>query len=101
MNIEPYKIEKLDICDYEKCNNIWNMADCESTDKFRQEIESNNRNVFIFKINDEFIGEIAYVFDTGDSDYTIPNQRIYISRLIVKATHRNLGTQLASRYICF
>ncbi len=26
-----------------------------------------------------------------DKDYTIPNQRIYISRLIVKSTHRNQG----------
>lgn len=91
MNIKSYKIEKLNICDYEKCNNIWNMSDCELTNKFRQEIESLNRNVFIFKINDEFIGEIAYVLDTGDLDYTIPNRRVYISRLIVKTTHRNMG----------
>lgn len=86
-----YKIEKLDINDYEKCNNIWEMSKCEFTEKFRQEIENGNRTVFIYKTNEEFIGEIAYVLDMQDTDYTIPNQRIYISRLIVKPTHCNQG----------
>lgn len=86
-----YTIEKLDIKDYKKCSNIWNMSSCEFTEKFRKEIESNNRVVFIYKENGKFIGEIAYVFDMKDSDYTIPNKRIYISRLIVKSTHRNKG----------
>ncbi len=86
-----YKIEKLDIKDYEKCNNIWNMSQCEFTEVFRREIEETNRTVFIYKIDDEFIGEIAYVVNMQDSDYTIPGRRIYISRLIVKPTHRNQG----------
>ena len=86
-----YIIEKLNIKDYNKCNNIWNMEKCEFTEKFRQEIDNGNRVVYIYKINDEFIGEIAYVFDMNDADYTIPNQRIYISRLIVKKEYRNQG----------
>ena len=86
-----YTIEKLDINDYYQCHNIWNMEKCEFTEKFRQEIDNGNRVVYIYKINDEFIGEIAYVFDMSDADYTIPNQRIYISRLIVKKEYRNQG----------
>ena len=86
-----YIIERLNIKDYSKCNNIWNMEKCEFTEKFYQEIENGNRVVFIYKINDEFIGEIAYVFDMNDTDYTIPNKRIYISRLIVKKEYRNQG----------
>lgn len=86
-----HSIEKLDIKDYKKCNNIWNMKKCEFTEKFRHEIETGNRVVFVYKIKGKFIGEIAYVFDMNDSDYTIPNQRIYISRLIVKKEYRNLG----------
>lgn len=86
-----YTIEKLDIKDYKKCNNIWNMSACEFTEKFRKEIESNNRVVFIYKEKGKFIGEIAYVLQMNDSDYTIPEKRIYISRLIVKSTHRNKG----------
>lgn len=84
-------IERLNIKDYSKCNNIWNMEKFEFTEKFYQEIENGNRVVFIYKINDEFIGEIAYVFDMNDTDYTIPNQRVYISRLIVKKEYRNQG----------
>lgn len=86
-----YTIEKLDIKDYKKCNNIWNMKKCEFTEQFRREIESGNRVVFIYKIKGKFIGEIAYVFEMKDSDYTIPNQRIYISRLIVKKEYRKQG----------
>lgn len=89
--MKEYTIEKLDIKDYKKCNNIWNMKNCEFTEKFRREIEDGNRVVFIYKIKGKFIGEIAYVFDMNDEDYTIPNQRIYISRLIVKKEYRNQG----------
>jgi len=89
--MKNYVIEKLNVKDYSKCNNIWNMDDCELTETFYQEIKNKNRVVFVYKINDEFIGEVAYVFDMKDSDYTIPGRRIYISSLIVKSTHRNQG----------
>lgn len=89
--MHPYTIEKLDIRDYEKCNNIWNMASFPLTEQFRQEIIGGNRVVFIYKINGEFIGEIAYVLDNGDPDYTIPGRRVYLSRLIVKKEYRNRG----------
>ncbi len=89
--MKSYTIEKLDIKDYKKCSNIWNMKKCEFTEKFRREIGEGNRVVFVYKIKDKFIGEIAYVLDMNDSDYTIPNQRIYVSRLIVKKEYRNQG----------
>lgn len=84
--IEPLKPE-----DYRKCSNIWNMKNQPLTDKWFDEIKSGNRMVFIYKINGEFIGEGALVFDTCDSDYTIPNQRVYVSRMIVKKEYRNRG----------
>lgn len=89
--MDKYTIEKLDIRDYKKCNNIWNMKKCEFTKKFRREIEEGNRVVFVYRIKEKFIGEIAYVLDMNDNDYTIQNQRIYISRLIVKKEYRNQG----------
>lgn len=89
--MNSYKIERLDLGDYEKCNNIWNMRECEFTEKFRREIENGNRFVFIYKIDGEFIGEIAYVLDMNDPDYTIPDRRVYLSRLIVKNEYRNQG----------
>lgn len=84
-------IERLNPEDYQKCSNIWNMEKQTLAEKWREEIVSGNRIVFIYKINGEFIGEGALVFDTGDPDYTIPNKRVYVSRMIVKKEYRNCG----------
>lgn len=86
-----YIIEKLNISEYEKCNNIWDMSADPYTEPSRKEIETGNCVVCIYKVNGEFLGEIAYVLDMNDSDYTIPQQRIYLSRLIVKPEYRNNG----------
>ena len=32
------------------------------------------------------------MLDTGDSDYTIPKKRVYVSRMIVKKEYQNRGT---------
>ncbi|MGN0570493.1 MAG: GNAT family N-acetyltransferase [Candidatus Fimenecus sp.] len=84
-------IERLNPEDYPKCSNIWNMEKQLLAEKWREEIVSGNRIVFIYKINGEFIGEGALVLDTGDPDYTIPNKRVYVSRMIVKKEYRNCG----------
>ena len=87
MNIELLKIE-----DYSKCSNIWNMEKQSNlAARFLDELKSGNRVTYIYKDGDEFIGEISLVKDANDSDYTIPNQRIYISRLIVKKEYRRQG----------
>ena len=69
-----YNIEKLDINNYPKCNAIWDMQADPLTEKFRKEIESGNREVYICKENGNFIGEIACVYDMNDPDYTIPGK---------------------------
>lgn len=84
-------IEPLNPEDYHKCSNIWNMKSQPLADKWLDEIKSGNRLVFVYKINGEFIGEGALVFDTGDPDYTVPNRRVYVSRMIVKKEYRNRG----------
>lgn len=84
--IEPLKLEE-----YSKCSNIWNMKKQPLTEKWREEIARGNRLVFIYKINGEFIGEGALVIDTGDPDYTVPDKRVYVSRMIVKKEYRNRG----------
>ena len=86
-----YKIEKLNPQDYHKCNNIWNMENDPHTEPFYNEILSGNRIVYIYKINDEFIAEGALVIKNDDPDYTIPDIRIYLSRMIVKPEYRNKG----------
>ena len=84
-------IEPLDLSDYHKCSNIRNMNNLPMEEKFRNEIAVGNRLVFIYKINGKFIAEGSLVVDANDSDYTIPNQRVYISRMIVKKQYRNQG----------
>ena len=85
-------IEQLQIKDNEKRNNMWNMEkQKELADKFYQELLSGNRITYISKDGDEFIGEISLVKDMNDTDYTIPNQRVYVSHLIVKPKYRRQG----------
>ena len=88
------EIVKLNIADYYKCNTIWDMKKCPFTDEFYEEIKSGNRIVFIYKMDDVFIGEGALVLQKDG--YTIPYQRVYLSRLIVKKEYRNqgIGTQI-------
>ncbi len=84
-------IEQLNPEEYHKCSNIWNMKAQPLADNWLDEIKSGNRLVFIYKINGEFIGEGALVLDAGDPDYTVPNRRVYVSRMIVKKEYRNRG----------
>lgn len=85
-------IEQLQIKDNEKCNNIWNMKkQSELANKFYKDLLSGNRITYVCKNGDEFIGEISLVKDMNDTDYTIPNQRVYVSHLIVKPEYGRQG----------
>lgn len=85
-------IEILQLDDYDKCNNIWDMyKKKELADKFYQELFIGNRITYICKDGDKFMGEISLVKDMADSDYTIPEQRIYVSHLVVKPEYRYQG----------
>ena len=87
MNIELLQVEEFD-----KCNNIWNMKKQKAlAEKFRNELLSGNRITYVCKDGEEFIGEISLVKDMNDLDYTIPEQRVYISHLIVKHEYRRQG----------
>ncbi len=86
-----YEIKKIGIDEYSKCNNIWDMNKCEFTEKFKKQIIDGDRFVYIYKINSEFIGEGDLVINVDDFDYYVPNQRIYVSRMIVKKEYRNQG----------
>lgn len=89
--MQKYTIEQIGIDEYDKCNNIWNMKKCPFTEDFKKQIKKFDRLVFIYKINDEFIGEGDLVINNSDSDYFIPHKRIYVSRMIVKREFRNKG----------
>ncbi len=95
-NPEEIKIEPLMLEEYHRCSDIWNMKTQPLAEKWKEEIASGKRLVYIYKINGEFIGEGALVLDTGDADYTVTNRRVYLSRLIVKKEYRSrgIGSQL-------
>ncbi len=86
------EIELLPINDYDKCNNIWDMIKrSDLAEKYLSELKSGNRITYVCKDGDDFIGEISLVKDMNDTDYTIPNKRIYVSHLVVKPEYRRQG----------
>lgn len=87
-----YQIKRLTPEEYYKCSNIWAMDKNPKMAKmFYDELVSGNRITFIYFENNKFIGEGSLVFKNNDPDYTIPNKRIYLSRMIVKDEYRNRG----------
>jgi len=90
--MQEYEIVRLKPEDYQKCANIWNMDKRpELAKQFYYELLSGNRRIFVYVKNGEYIGEGAIVFEKNDSDYSIPERRIYFSRLVVKENFRNQG----------
>lgn len=87
------KIIKLESENYFKCSNIWDMDKNPARTKYwYDDMLSGNRIIFVYVEEGEYIGEGSLVLKRdGDPDYTIPNQRIYLSRMIVKAEYRNHG----------
>lgn len=86
------EIIELDIKNFEKCNNIWNMEkNKELKDRFYSELQNMNRITFVYTKDEEYIAEVSIVFNKNDEDYTIPGKRIYISRIIVKKDFRGKG----------
>ncbi|WP_414049591.1 GNAT family N-acetyltransferase [Macrococcus animalis] len=90
--MSQYQIKQLNLDEFELCENIWSKKENpEMIQTFYNQIASGNRLTFIYTENDEFIGEGSLVFSHHDGDYTIPNQRVYLSRMIVKEDYRNRG----------
>lgn len=89
-------IQILSPQDFKKCSNIWDMRkNKKMAETFYSEVVSGERITFVYTENDQFIGEASLVFDNKDRDYTIPNQRVYFSRLIVKKEKRRQGIGMA------
>lgn len=102
---ENFKIVRLNVEDFEKCSNIWDLKENENfTRKIYDELKSGNRVTFVYKDpqTEEFIGEISVVFNI-EKIYTIKNLRVYLSRLIVKDScrHKGIGTALCKHLFDF
>jgi ribosomal protein S18 acetylase RimI-like enzyme len=97
-----YKIERLKPKDFSKCGNIWDMSKKpDMARRFYRELVSGNRITFVYIRGDEFMGEASLMFDRNDPDYTIQGKRIYLSRMVVKKSHRRqgIGTALL-KHVC-
>ena len=87
-----YEIIKLKPEDYHKCANIWDMDKRpEMAKRFYDQLVSGNRVIYVYTVGGEYLGEGAIVFEKNDPDYSIPGQRLYFSRFIVKPEYRNTG----------
>ena len=76
--------------DFQKiCPDIWDTVKHEQfARQFERELYSGNRIAYIYQIDGENIAEISMVFDADDPDYTIEQQRAYISHLVVRTWQR-------------
>ena len=100
--MQNYEIIKLKPEDYDKCSNIWDMQRHSDMARiFFEQLVSGNRIIYVYAINGEYLGEGSLVIEQNDPDYSIPGQRIYFSRLVVKPEYRNqgIGTILID-YLC-
>ena len=87
-----YTIEKLLPENYDKCGNIWDMVKhAEAAKRYKNELLSGNRVIFVYIENGEYLGEGSLVLENDDNDYTIKDKRIYLSRMITKPEYRNKG----------
>lgn len=85
-------IIRLHLSDFDKCGSIWDMQkQGELAARFLREMREGIRTTYIYRIDGDYIGEISIVTDAGDPQYTIPDRRLYVSRLIVKDEYRRQG----------
>ena len=87
-----YNITQLLPSDFKCCAVLWNLKkQPELAERFYADLCSGNRLTWICERSGELLGEISLVLDMNDPDYTIPNQRAYVSHLIVKKDCRRQG----------
>lgn len=90
-----YEMIRLTVENFEKYKTIFKPRNIEKFTKrmryYFGELSKNNRITYIYVSNGQFLGEAALVINNGDRDYTIPNQRIYLSEMTVKDGYRNCG----------
>ncbi len=78
--------------EFDRCAEIWDMErHPQLAEQFYDELCSGNRVIYVYQKDGALLGEIALVYDMHDPDYTIENQRAYVSHLVVKREYRRQG----------
>lgn len=91
-----YDIKTLPIEDFQRLSDIWDIKKRHDlAEMCYNEASSGNRIIFVAEENGKLIGEVDLVFEKNDADYTIPNKRVYYSRLIVRPEKRRQGVGMA------
>ena len=88
-----YEIFRLQPRDFKLCGSIWRIMrkHRKRARSLHREVRSGKRATYIYTEQGEYLGEGSLVFDNGDRDYTIPGQRIYLSRMRVEPQARDRG----------
>ena len=98
------EIEQLNPADFSRCGNIWDMEKHKKmAAEWYAQLRDSTRVTFVMRDSDAFVGEISLVFDNGDPVYSIPDKRVYLSRLVVKNTYRRqgIGTKLCEHLFAY
>jgi ribosomal protein S18 acetylase RimI-like enzyme len=86
------EIIRLELSDFHRCGFIWDMREEKAlADQFRREIREGVRTTYLYTVGGESVGEVSLVTRTDDPNYTVPNRRVYLSRLIVREDYRGQG----------
>ena len=87
---KPFEIKQITLAEYPNCQAIWNMETCPYTQHFIEQIRAGVRDVFILTVDGEYVAECDLVYDNPEYA-TVPGERLYFSRLIVKKAQRGRG----------
>ena len=84
-------MRKINSDEFGKLENIWDFNRFPYTKAFKSQFLNDERLIYAVEKDKRFIAECDLVFSHKEPGYTIENQRIYLSRLIVKREYRNQG----------
>jgi len=87
-----YTFIPLRLREFRKTGNIIDLKAKRNRARYwKREMRRGNRAGFVCVENGTFIAQGDLVYDSGDPDYSIPGQRVYLSRMVVKHERRGQG----------
>jgi len=100
--MSPYIFIPLQLRDFKKTRNIIDLKSKRNRARhWKREMRRGNRRGYVCVEEGMFIAQGDLVYDSGDPDYTIPGQRIYLSRMVVKHERRGQGIGTAMvHFLC-
>ncbi len=89
--MKAYSVKQIGSEEYSNCSEIWNKQKFQYTENMNKEqIKTGNRDVFILTVEDQYIAMCDLVYNKPEYE-TVPDKRLYLSRLVVKKNYRGEG----------